>query len=150
MTFLLPTDSKRLRETDSNTLNNLNNLTALLAHFMPLVSFQTPWASDVFREYRNSLGVCNGLIFYKIIFVLSLSWVKKMAWVAWVHKILAQIKRMAWVVWVEILAWVAWVHKIGVGPNFSIGQKKSLCQNKMEWVKIFFRSLWFPCHAILS
>ena len=39
---------------------------------------------------------------------------------------------MAWVAWVEILAWVAWVHKIGVDPNFDIGQKNGLCQNKME------------------
>ena len=31
-----------------------------------------------------------------------------MAWVAWVHKILAWV---TWVTRVEILAWVAWVHK---------------------------------------
>ena len=41
-------------------------------------------------------------------------------------------KKMAWVAWVEILAWLAWVHKIGVGPNFDIGQKNDLCQNKVE------------------
>ena len=49
------------------------------------------------------------------------------------------------------MAWVAWIHKIGVGPNFGIGQKNGLCQNKIECVKInIFRSLWFPCHTILS
>ena len=41
-------------------------------------------------------------------------------------------KKMAWVAWVEILAWVAWVHKIGVSPNFGIGQKNGLSQNKMK------------------
>ena len=58
-----------------------------------------------------------------------------LAWVAWVgllHKMLAWVKKMAWVAWVEILAWVAWVHKIGVDPNFGVGLKNSLCQNKME------------------
>ena len=59
----------------------------------------------------------------------TLAWV---VWVAWVCKILAWVKKMAWVAWVEILAWVAWVHKIGVDPNFGIGQKNGLCQNKME------------------
>ena len=34
-----------------------------------------------------------------------------LAWVAWVCKILAWVKKMVQVVWVESLAWVAWVHK---------------------------------------
>ena len=62
-----------------------------------------------------------------------------MTWVTWVHKILAWVKKMAWVAWVawvEILALVVWVHNIGVDPNFGIGQKNGLHQNKMEWVKI--------------
>ena len=55
-----------------------------------------------------------------------------LAWVTWVCKILGWVKKMAWVAWIEILAWVAWVHKIGVGPNFGIGQKNGLYQNKIE------------------
>ena len=55
-----------------------------------------------------------------------------LAWVAWIRKILAWDKKMAWVAWVEILAWVAWVHKIGLDPNFGIIKKNGLCQNKME------------------
>ena len=51
-----------------------------------------------------------------------------MTWVAWAHKILAWVKKMAWVAWVGILAWVAWVHKIlarvkkkkSVGRNFGM------------------------------
>ena len=58
-----------------------------------------------------------------------LTWV---AWVAWVCKILAWVKKMAWMVWVENLAWAAWVHKIDMGPNFGICQKNGLYQNKME------------------
>ena len=65
-----------------------------------------------------------------------MAWVKIMVWVVWVHKILTWVKKMAWLMWVKILAWVAWIHKVGVGQNFGIGQKNSLCQNKMEWVKI--------------
>ena len=79
----------------------------------------------------------------------TLVWV---TWVAWVCKILAWVKKMSWVAWVEIsvwvawvhkslarvkkMAWVTWVHKTGVSPNFGIGQKNGLCQNKMESVKI--------------
>ena len=56
-----------------------------------------------------------------------------LAWVAWVCKILAWVKKMAWLVCVEILAWVAWVHKFGTRPNFGICQKNGLLyQNKME------------------
>ena len=30
----------------------------------------------------------------------------------WVYKILAWVKKMAWVAWVGIFAWVTWVHEI--------------------------------------
>ena len=39
----------------------------------------------------------------------------RVAWMAWDCKILACVKKMAWVAWVEILAWVAWVQKISMG-----------------------------------
>ena len=54
------------------------------------------------------------------------------AWVAWVHKILAWAKKIAWLMWFKILAWVAWVHKVSVDPNFGKVQKNGLFQNKME------------------
>ena len=45
-----------------------------------------------------------------------------MAWVEWVHKILAWV---TWVAWVENLAWMAWVQKYlalgSVGQNFGMG-----------------------------
>ena len=60
------------------------------------------------------------------------AWVEFLAWVPWVHKILAWAKKMAWVTWFKILVWVAWVHKVSVDPNFGIGQKNGLFQNKLE------------------
>ena len=48
-----------------------------------------------------------------------------LAWVAWVCKILAWIKKMTCV------AWVAWVQKIGVDRNFGIGQKMACV--KIKW-----------------
>ena len=88
------------------------------------------------------------------------AWVKIVAWVAWVYKYRRDSKKKTWVTWIKILAWSAWVHKIlawlawiykiGVGWNFAICRKDGLCQNKMEWVKIFSRSLRFPYLPILS
>ena len=37
------------------------------------------------------------------------AWVR---WVAWVYKILAWVKKMAWVALVRVFAWVVWVHEI--------------------------------------
>ena len=39
----------------------------------------------------------------------ALAWV---AWVEWVCKVFTWVKKMTWVVWVDIFAWVAWLHKI--------------------------------------
>ena len=75
----------------------------------------------------NSVGSVGAWV--RGFMVQTLAW---MAWVAWFCKILAWVKKMAWVPWVEILAWVAWVHKISLDPNFGIGQKNGLCQNKMK------------------
>ena len=36
----------------------------------------------------------------------------RVTWVAWVYKILAWVKKMAWATWVGLSAWVAWVHEI--------------------------------------
>ena len=55
-----------------------------------------------------------------------------LVWVAWICKILAWVKKKAWVLWVKILEWVAWVHKI------------LACVKKMAWVA------WVKClHKIV-
>ena len=56
--------------------------------------------------------------------------VEILAWVVWVHKILAWVKKMACVVW---------VHKIGVGQNFGMGNMVV----QMWFHKIFFKFLSF-------
>ena len=59
---------------------------------------------------------------------------KILAWVAWVHKILACV------VWVKILAWVAWVHKILVWVK-----KKRM----LEWQRLKFWHRWHAFEVFL-
>lgn len=52
-----------------------------------------------------------------------------LARVAWVYKILAWVKKMAWVAWVGVLSWMAWVHKI-----LAWVKKKEAWVAILEWV----------------